>query len=198
MAFSQSVLFDLGSYSSAKAFHECKTHQQAALLWLRSQDLPKVAYEQQYVGTRLAPAIERLRNAWGFEIHGDGSIKKPYAMPDRHQYPTKVEVTEAMQASYYSSSHWEATRRKRLERDKYSCVMCLHVEPATNVHHARYDLFNESIDELIAICDRHHELIHDNSRIGFPVGVDVSIAERLLDVPSYVFEEWLLPVKADA
>ena len=198
MAFTQSDLFDVGSFSSARAFHECKDHQQAALRWLRSQVLPKVAYEQQYVGTRLAPVIERLRNGWGFEILGDGSIKKPYAMPDRNQYPTKVEVTAAMELSYYNSAHWESTRRKRLEHDKYTCVMCVHVEPATTVHHARYDLFNESTEELISLCEEHHEMIHDNSRIGFPIGVDVSIAEKLLDVASYSFEEWLLPVKVEA
>lgn len=68
MTFTQNVLFDLGSYSIARAFHECKDHQQAALRWLRSQSLPKVAYEQQHSGARLAPVIERLRNGWGFEI----------------------------------------------------------------------------------------------------------------------------------
>ena len=196
LAFSQSVLFEVASYSSPRAFHECKTHQQSALRWLRSQDLPKVAYEQQHVGTRLAPVIDKLRNGWGFEILGDGSIKKPYTMPFREQYPTKVEVTETMQAAYYASSHWHTARRKRLELDKYSCVMCEQVGPASVVHHAKYELFNESTDELISLCDRHHTMIHENSRIGFPIGVDVSIAEKLLEVSSYSFEDWLLPLGA--
>lgn len=196
--FTQNVLFDVGSFSSAQAFHECKDHQRAALRWLRSQVLPKVSYEQQHVGARLAPVIERLRNGWGFEIQGDGSIKKPYALLDRNQYPTKVEVTAEMKSAYYASSHWDLTRRKRFEHDKYTCVMCVHVEPAYVVHHATYNLFRESIDELVSLCERHHEMIHDNSRIGFPIGVDVSIAEKLLGVPSYEFEEWLLPVKVEA
>jgi hypothetical protein len=198
MSFRQSDLFDAGRYSSARAFHECKNHQQAALRWLRSQELPKVAYEQQHLGTRLAPVIERLRNGWGFEILGDGSMKKPYVMPDREQYPTRVEVTADMELAYYNSEHWQTTRRKRLEQDKFSCVLCTCVEPAKEIHHVTYNLFNESIDELISVCVYHHKMIHENSRIGFPIGVDVSIAEKLLGVPAYTFEEWLLPVKVEA
>jgi len=131
-------------------------------------------------------------------IQGDGSIKKPYAMMDSRQYPTKVEVTSEMKASYYASNHWSATRRKRLEHDKYTCVMCVNVEPATVVHHATYNLFNESIDELVSLCEQHHDMIHDNSRIGFPIGVDVSVAEKLLCIPSYEFEDWLLPLRTEA
>lgn len=198
MAFTQNVLFDVGSYSSARAFHECKEHQESALRWLRSQDLPKRIFEDKHAGSRLAPVIERLRNGWGFEIDGDGSVKNPYGMFDREQWPTKVQVTTPMKMAYYASQHWEATRRKRYEHDNYSCVFCTHAEPAMESHHITYNLFNESIDELISVCIRHHEMIHGNSRIGFPIGVDVSIAEKLLDVASYSFEEWLLPVKAEA
>ncbi len=194
----QGVLFDVGSYSSARAFHECKDHQEAALLWLRLQELPKVVFEQQHSGARLAPVIERLRNGWGFDILGDGSRKKPYTMADRGQWPSKVQVTEEMKGSYYASEHWDSTRRKRFEFDNYSCVLCTHVEPAQQVHHVKYNLFSESTDELMSVCIMHHEMIHEESRIGFPIGVDVSIAEKLLGVPSYTFEDWLLPVRTEA
>lgn len=194
MAYVQNALFETGGFSGARAFHECRTHQEAALRWLRSQVLPKVAYEEQHKGARLAPVIEVLRNGWGFDILGDGSVKKPYRLLDRLQYPNRVHVTNEMKIAYYTSEHWCDIRTKRWELDKYSCVLCSNVEPSTCVHHVKYELFNESLDELISVCDRHHQMIHDNSRIGFPVGVDVSIAEKLLGIPSYSFEDWLLPL----
>jgi hypothetical protein len=194
MGYVQNSLFETGGFSSARAFHECKDHQVSALRWLRSQRLPKVAYERQHKGARLAPAIEVLRNGWGFDILGNGSIKQPYYLADKNQYPSRVHVTTQMEAVYYASEHWVSMRTQRFELDKYSCVLCTVTEPAAFVHHVKYALFNESLDELISVCERHHKMIHDNSRIGFPIGCDVSIAEKLLGVPSYSFEDWLLPL----
>jgi hypothetical protein len=194
MAYVQNALFETGGFSGARSFHECKTRQEAALRWLRSQKLPKVVYERQHKGARLAPAIEVLRNGWGFDILGDGSIGNPYFLVDRLQYPTRVHVTPQMEAAYYASEHWTQTRTSRFEFDNYSCRICTVDEPAAFVHHVKYELFNESLDDLISVCERHHKMIHDNSRIGFPIGCDVSIAEKLLGIPSYCFEEWLLPL----
>lgn len=194
MAYVQNALFETGGYSSARAFHECTEHQVAALRWLRTQRLPKVAYEKQHKGARLAPAIDVLRNGWGFDIFGDGSIDNPYFMPDRGQYPKRVHVTDQMKKSYYESSYWCKIRTQRFEHDKYCCVLCTVTEPAATVHHVKYNLFNETLDELISVCERHHVMIHDNSRIKFPSGCDVSIAEFLLGIPSYSFPDWLLPL----
>lgn len=194
MAYRDGFLFDFGEIGDARRFHECDSQQEAALNWLRRQDLPKVSFEKQHPGARLAPSILRLRKAWGFTIVGDGSVRNPYKLPNRSEWPSMVEVTDKMKEAYYASEHWQKTRRRRLEHDKYMCVMCTAPEPATCVHHVKYDLFNESIDDLISLCDHHHEMVHDNSLIAFPMGVDVSIAERLLGVASYKFEEWLLPI----
>lgn len=194
MAYVQNALFETGGFSSARAFHECTEHQVSALRWLRSQRLPKVAYEKQHKGARLAPAIEVLRNGWGFDIFGDGSIDNPYFLADKGQYPSRVRVTTQMESAYYASEHWAAMRTKRFEFDKYSCVLCTVAEPAFCVHHVKYELFNESLDHLVSVCERHHQMIHDNSRIGFPIGCDVSIAEKLLGVASYSFPDWLLPL----
>jgi hypothetical protein len=189
----QGVFFDVGS---ARDFNESDSQQQEALRILRVRKLTKVSFERDWTkdGSRLAPAIDILRNGWGFEIAGDGSIKNPYWLLDPKQSPTKVRTTKAMQDAYYDSEHWELTRTKRYEFDGYRCVLCVapcHSE--LECHHFRYNLFAEAIDDLVTVCAEHHKMIHNNCKLKFPTGIDLWVAERLLGVVAYPFEEWLLP-----
>lgn len=189
----QGCFFDIGG---ARAFHESETQQQEALAILRNRKLTKLSFEQDWKkdGSRLAPAINILRKDWGFNIAGSGTRKDPYWLLEPNQSPARVRTTEQMKALYYDSSHWSATRERRWQHDNYRCVLCVEsCKDEIQCHHVTYNLFNERLDELMTVCRSHHKIIHEDSRLIFPIGVDLWVAERLLGVVAYPFEEWLLP-----
>jgi hypothetical protein len=192
----QGLFFDIGG---ARAFHESETQQQEALAILRVRKLTKVSFEQDWQknGSRLAPAIDILRNGWGFDIAGTGKTKDPYWLLNPNQSPTKVRTTEHIKDLYRASEHWASIREQRFQHDNYRCVLCVgSCRDELQCHHITYNLFAEKLDELMTVCRYHHELIHDPSRgcrLSFPIGVDTHVAERLLGLVAYPFEEWLLP-----
>lgn len=59
-----------------------------------------------------------------------------------------------------NSPEWEARRNAVMFRDGYKCRIC--GEDANHVHHLTYERkFNESIYDLIAVCERCHTMIHN-------------------------------------
>lgn len=60
---------------------------------------------------------------------------------------------------YLESAHWQFTREKILERDKYVCVLCPKV--ANHVHHINYrQWLNVHDEDLISICEECHCKVH--------------------------------------
>lgn len=187
-----SYLFDIGV--GAREHNESESQQQEALKILRCRKLTKVSFERDWPGSRLAPAIDILRNGWGFEIAGAGTKDDPYWLMNPNQSPAKVRTTKAIQEAYYDSEHWSVKRAERYRLDNHRCVLCVgSCVDSLECHHIRYELFNERLDELMTVCAFHHKLIHDSCLLKFPTGVDTWIAERLMGVVAYPFEEWLLP-----
>jgi len=186
-------LFDVGK---AREIHESDTQQQEALLILRSRKLTKVSFEQDWSkdGSRLAPAINVLRKGWGFHIAGSGTKRDPYWLLEPKQSPTRIRTTVAIKDAYWDCDHWKEISKRRFENDNYRCVVCsgaCHAE--LRCHHIVYHLFKETLDQLMTVCEHHHEMIHKDSRLKFPIGIELWVAERLLEVVAYPFEEWLLP-----
>jgi hypothetical protein len=187
----QGLFFDIGG---ARAFHESKTQQQEALAILRVRKLTKSSFEQDWPGSRLAPAIDKLRNGWGFDILGEGEDGDPYFLVNANQSPTKVATTRRMKELYYETEHWKRTRELRYRHDSYRCVLCVDsCRESLECHHITYNLFAEKLDELMTVCVYHHKLIHEKAKLSFPTGLDLPVAERLLGLVAYPFEEWLLP-----
>lgn len=190
---SQGTFFEV---AGARGHHESETQQQEALQILRHRKLTKVSFEQDWKkdGSRLAPAIDILRNGWGFDIAGTGTTKDPYWMLDLNQSPTMVRTTDRLKELYWESQHWIDLRERRWQHDNYRCVLCVgSCRDEIQCHHICYNLFGEKLDELMTVCKFHHELIHESCRLKFPTGVGLYVAERLLGVVAYPFEEWLLP-----
>jgi hypothetical protein len=175
----------------ARSFHERDDAQKAVLARLRNGPLLKVDYENDSAdGSRLAPAIEQLRNAYGFSIKGDGSINNPYRLEDVSQRPTKARVTPEMKAVYYTTPHWLGVRSVRFAMDMHRCVCC-HAAEELRCHHVSYEkLFNEPLEDLLTLCDRCHGRVHASCRLKFPSGISVQYAHWL---GWKGFEEWLLP-----
>jgi uncharacterized protein YlaI len=185
-------LFSSAAFQSARTFHE-RDEAQATVLWrLRDRThLTKVQYEREAKnGSRLAPIIEQLRNAHGFAIAGDGSVKSPYHLDDVRQCPKLARVTPDMKAAYYGLPHWLNVRRSRLERDGRMCVLCDSVSDL-RCHHVTYEhLFAEPLRDLMTVCDSCHDRLHAHCRLKFPSGVSVQYAHW---IGWKGFERWLLP-----
>ena len=189
--------FDLPLFSAASAvkqartFHERDEAQASVLATLRTGEaLTKRAYESRVAnGSRLAPVIEQLRNAHGFKIDGDGSIDAPYILVDARQKPTLVRVTPEMKAAYYMTPHWNKVRMERRARDMSQCVLCS-LASDLQCHHVSYaKLFAEPLEDLLTLCGRCHDRVHENCRLKFPSGIAVQYASHL---GWKGFEPWLM------
>lgn len=68
-------------------------------------------------------------------------------------------MNEAYQR-YLDSDAWAAMRKNMLERFGYRCALCANAGPGAGlqVHHNSYEnLFNESVYDLVVLCDGCHE-----------------------------------------
>jgi hypothetical protein len=190
---SQGTFFEI---ESARAFQESETKQQEALSILRHRKLTKLSFERDWSkdGCRLAPAIDILRNGWGFEIAGNGSKDDPYWLLNPDQSPAKVRTTSQLKDLYWECDHWAKIRDRRWQHDNFRCVLCVaSCRDSIRCHHVVYNLFNETLDQVMTVCEFHHKMIHAACFLKFPTGIETWIAERLLGVIAYPFEEWLLP-----
>jgi hypothetical protein len=173
----------------ARAFHERDEAQANVLASLRRGDRI-LRKESESDGSRIAPAIEQLRNAHGFSILGNGTEKKPYLMPDVGERPSLARVTDEMKAAYSSLPHWIAVKNERHELDGHVCVLC-RCGDDLRCHHISYErLFGEPMCDLLTLCADCHDRVHENCRLKFPSGISVQYA-HLLGWKG--FETWLLP-----
>ena len=175
--------------TGARAYNESTSKQKRALDALRTRSITKMAWEAQFKGARLAPTVDMLRNGHGFTIEGDGSVKSPYMMPDKNQFPSLLRVDGKIKEAYWNSTHWAEMRRRRWEHDSYFCLLCK--GEAEQVHHVVYNLFNEELRDLMSVCIDCHERIHAAARLKFPSGIKVDHVRRLGIAPDFL--DWTIP-----
>lgn len=98
-------------------------------------------------------------------------------------YTPLVEVTEEMQAAYYDTQHWLQRRLERMNFDSFKCCHCKSSE-ALQVHHWVYDLFAESLEDLMTLCKTCHDRMHayDCVKAHFPEYLTAEIAQRITGV----------------
>lgn len=141
---------------------------------------PKTTAELVVWNHRFSASVRLLRER-GYQIHR-GTTEHGEILWTLHGRRLMVEVTDEMKSAYYLTPHWRAKRQEVLRRDKNTCVFCpygLRVE----VHHWRYELFNEDLRDLTTVCEECHRWIHENEQISihFPHYVTPEIAARILD-----------------
>lgn len=90
-------------------------------------------------------------------------------------------VTDEDKDAYYLSDHWKQKRKERLDFDGWQCCWCK-TRDDLQVHHWRYELFAESIGDLMTLCDTCHEYMHELTQVHFPRTVSQEIKQRLLEV----------------
>jgi len=158
------------TYESAGKYHESHIDQVAELL--RRGALTKLYFENRHKGSRLAPAIERLRNELNWEIEGHGTQDDPYRLINEGLDTSELldaKLQKIARERYWQTRHWIAVREKRLRTDDYRCSRCKS-EEELQVHHWKYELFAESNEDLMTLCRSCHEWIHKQKgiRIAFP------------------------------
>lgn len=140
---------------------------------------PKRTDELVTITHRFATAIHGLRKR-GHEVRVE-KLGKGISLYSLAGFRKLVEVTDEMKQAYYLSQHWKTVREWRLLKDNMTCCWCKIRTVPLQVHHWQYDLFNESIDDLMTLCEQCHTKLHelDSVLVHFPHSVTPEIAERL-------------------
>lgn len=127
---------------------------------------------------RFSACIKVLRNR-GYVIEVE-KIEDGTSMHTLTDYVPTVEVTDEWKAAYYASEHWAAKRLERMRFDEWKCCHCRSTQ-SLQVHHWRYELFSESLEDLVTLCDTCHERIHNYSavKLSFPSHVSAAIWKHL-------------------
>lgn len=133
------------------------------------------------IGHRFSASLYSLRE------QGHRFAKQPTAGGNwRYRYLGRTPlhlVTEHLRDAYYRSTHWRAWQAKRLRFDGYRCCMCKREDDLV-VHHWRFELFNETLADLMTLCRRCHREIHQREpgEQHFPRKVDEPTLQRLQQV----------------
>lgn len=69
---------------------------------------------------------------------------------------------KAFYLEYLKMDHWVHTSTTKLHLDK-RCQRC-YGRPADQVHHLKYNLWHETMDELLSVCDPCHLIITEEKR----------------------------------
>lgn len=78
----------------------------------------------------------------------------------------KYTDTQMNESDYMQTEVWKKIRRYILQRDGYRCKICGSAHPL-HVHHIRYpDVWGtEDPEDLVTVCDRCHNDIHQKGEI---------------------------------
>lgn len=185
--------------NDARQHHEKTSQRIDVLAQLRCGPVLKQRWESQNRGSRIAPAIDKLKNSHGFSISKEEKGPTAYFLDDgATATPSLIEVNDHLKLLYWSSDHWRTIAKERRDLDGGRCVVC-HGADELRCHHLTYArLFCESITDLITVCDPCHGTIHGDSdpdgrgcRLKFPSGISIGDAHDLN--PALDFPDWTRP-----
>ena len=96
--------------------------------------------------------------------HGFGEIITACERELQEMHTYKPEVSYEDYLEYLDSPEWKKKRAATIKRDKSTCQQCGNKFPdkELEVHHIHYKrLKKEQPEDLITLCEFHHELLHD-------------------------------------
>lgn len=110
---------------------------------------------------------------------------------EREQDDILLSLFKNNKSQYMKSEMWQSKRLEVLRRDNHKCVVC-NKKDNLDIHHISYEnVGNESLDDLVTVCRKHHQLIHDrygydyHSR--FPIVWDDNTRHTMSDYEMDVF-----------
>jgi hypothetical protein len=135
---------------------------------------------------RFSASIRTLR-VRGYQIEVE-KLEDGTSLHSLKGYTPLVEATEEMQLAYYATEHWVAKRFERMTFDGFRCCHCKSAD-SLQVHHWAYELFAESIEDLMTLCGKCHDRMHayDCVKAHFPEYVTAEIAERITGKSAMTF-----------
>ncbi len=96
--------------------------------------------------------------------HGFGEMLTSCERELEEMHTYKPEVPYDQYLDYLDSPEWKKKRLATIKRDKNCCQQCGNKFPnkELEVHHIHYKrLKREQPEDLITLCEFHHELLHD-------------------------------------
>jgi len=96
--------------------------------------------------------------------HGFGEMLTSCERELEEMHAYKPEVPYDQYLDYLDSPEWKKKRLATIKRDKNCCQQCGNKFPnkELEVHHIHYKrLKREQPEDLITLCEFHHELLHD-------------------------------------
>lgn len=105
---------------------------------------------------------------------------------DTHIFLNKItELGFGSYDEYLQSEHWQRFRKKffKAKKIKKTCYLCRKSNWDVELHHRTYErLGKERLNDVIPVCRRHHEQLHNllNERFGGDVRVTNRILYHLL------------------
>lgn len=107
-----------------------------------------------------------------------------------------VRLGKSDMEAYLASSHWRTIRASRLKLDGYACCLCKSPKDL-EVHHWAYSLFDEDVTlDLMTLCRRCHEMMHDRikgSSVHFPHDTIPEVKAR---IKTGARNKWTAPARA--
>lgn len=131
-----------------------------------------------YVVKSLLPKHRDMSNPFDdYESNGlsrstDSTAPKPKKKPKPYSPTNRIDLnipritsnqfmSPEEKYAYLQSPMWQAKREIVLKRDKHQCVVC-GTDSTLEIHHITYaNLGNERIDQLVTLCRKHHQEVHD-------------------------------------
>jgi hypothetical protein len=111
-------------------------------------------------------------------------VRKPYFdstpdpfinLDDSHVWRADQFMSGEAKTAYLQSIQWAMKRSAVLIRDNFQCQAC-GSKYNLEVHHISYiNLGNESLEDLITLCNFHHQAIHDILGYDRTTTFDISI-----------------------
>ena len=88
------------------------------------------------------------------------------AVPVKERNPR---VSRKEYQRYLDSARWKIIRGFILDRDGGTCRLCNGTAGGVQVHHRVYNLYHETLADLITLCDTCHALFSKHRRLVPPV-----------------------------
>lgn len=132
--------------------------EQQLLIMLQNEQPIVIEHLRKTFYSRVETIVNNLRNK-GHKIDTSRG-RWTYLHGPTTDWPRTSKTTQQL---YYSTNHWKAASRKRIEGDG-KCQQC-HVRHGPgvvlNAHHWRYNLFNENVRyDLMTLCKQCHQDLH--------------------------------------
>ncbi|WP_343060446.1 helix-turn-helix domain-containing protein [Paenibacillus phyllosphaerae] len=130
------------------------------------QQLEKIEIDGEKIIKRVKKR-NMITAAWDhtvYTINANATGVSIFDLAARQKSQKLLDLKNMPYAEYLKTAHWKKLRGTVLKRFEYRCAICNSNE-SIEVHHRTYERRGEErLTDLTALCDKCHELYHQNQR----------------------------------